>query len=111
MVIGGWSWWRGHDVMPFVLWTIGCPLVVCGTLAPQLLAPVERGWMTFAHVLGRINTTVILSLLFFLMFAPIGFLRRLVSDPLNRAMGQKKESHWVRRTPEANNPDRYRQQF
>ena len=89
VLLGGWSWWRGHSVVPGVLWTVGCPLMVCGCLAPQLLAPVERRWMAFAHVLGRINTTVILSLLYFLMFAPIGFLPYAASNAVGLAKAER----------------------
>ena len=111
VLIGGWSYWRGHSVFPLVMAGVGGPLVVVGALAPKLLAPVERGWMVVAHVLGRINTTVILALLYFLMFVPIGFIRRRFSDPLDRAMGQKKDTHWVRRTRSIDIAASYRHQF
>lgn len=111
LLLGSWSWWRGHTVLPIVLLSAGSPLVVFGAAAPMLLAPVERRWMAAAHVLGRINTTIILSLLYFVMFAPLGFIRRSFSDPLDRKMGQRKDSHWVRRPQSSADPDRYRHQF
>lgn len=38
---------------------------------------IERAWMALAHVLGRINTQLILALLYYLIFTSIGWLRRL----------------------------------
>ena len=111
VALAGWSWWRGHAVAPCLLAAIGIPLVLGGALAPQLLAPLERAWMAFAHVLGRINTTLILALLYYLVFTPVGWLRRLGKDPLDRRMGQAKSSHWVRRDPQQTAAERYRHQF
>jgi hypothetical protein len=111
LVLAGWSFWRGHSVPPLFFGTAGGLLVVLGTIAPALLAPVERAWMRLAHVLGRINTAVILTLVYYLLFAPIGFVRRKFSDPLDRRLGEAKASHWVRRAPHARDPNRYRHQF
>ena len=111
LLLGALSGWRGHSHLPVVLWTAGAPLVVLGALLPRALASVERHWMSFAHVLGRINTTLILSLLYFLVFTPVGFIRRGIADPLNRRMGTPTASHWVRRAVTPVDPERYRQQF
>ena len=111
VLLAAWSWWRGHAVAPLLLTTIGTPLLLGGALAPQLLAPLERAWMAFAHVLGRINTQLILGLLYYLLFTPIGWLRRLGKDPLDRRMGEAKSSHWVRRGKQQTDAERYRHQF
>ena len=75
------SWWRGHELPPRVLWTLGVLLVVPGLLAPAVLAPVERGWMAFAEVLGHVNTRIILTVLFYFVMTPVGF----VHAPLPRS--------------------------
>ena len=111
VLLAAWSWWRGHGVAPLLLTTIGTPLLLGGALAPQLLAPLERAWMALAHVLGRINTTLMLALLYYLLFTPIGWLRRLGKDPLDRRMGEAKSSHWVRRDKQQTDAERYRHQF
>ncbi len=111
VMLAGWSWWRGHSVTPMVFGALGVPLMLGGALAPMLLAPVERRWMALAHVLGRINTALLLGLMYYLVFTPVGWLRRLASDPLDRRMGQAKSSHWVRREGQGTDPDRYRHPF
>ena len=111
MLLATWSWWRGHTLAPTLLAVIGTPLMLGGALAPQWLAPVEKAWMAMAHVLGRINTTLILALLYYLVFTPIGWLRRLGSDPMSRRMGEATDSHWVRRESQERSADSYRHQF
>lgn len=38
---------------------------------------VSRGWRGVTHVLGVINSTILLSIIFFLIFFPIAILRKL----------------------------------
>jgi len=118
LVVGGvfallalWSTYCAHPVLAAVFASLATPLVGLGLVAPRLLAPVERAWMALAHVLGRINTTLILALLYYLVFTPIGAVRRLFSDPLDRRMGEPRPSHWTARERAPADPSRYRQQF
>jgi hypothetical protein len=111
VVLGGISRWRGHELVPLVLWAIGGALVLPGLLMPRLLAPVERGWLKFAEVLGAFNTRVILSALFYAVLTPIGIVLRAFRDPLDRKLDDRTASNWKRRTPEPISRERYEQQF
>jgi hypothetical protein len=105
------SAWRGHTVPPRVLGAAGVLLVVPGLVAPRLLGPVERGWMRFAEALGRVNTRIVLALVYCLVITPVGIVRRLWRDPLDRRMRDGRASVWVPRPRGAADPARYRQQF
>lgn len=111
LVLGTVSDWRGHEVPPRVLWALGAALVGPALLLPRALAPVERAWMAMATVLARVNTRIILGLLYFLVFTPAGVLRRLARDPLDRRLGSGATSHWIPRESSPFDPDRYRKQF
>ena len=111
LLLGCVSWWRAHEVAPRVLWGLGAPLVTLGLIAPSLLRPVERAWMAMAEVLGRINARIILSVVYFFVVTPIGWIRRWRDDPLNRRMRDGSRSNWVVRPRAPVDPARYRQQF
>jgi hypothetical protein len=111
VVLGGVSWWRGHELPPRVLWILGGALFVPGLVAPALLRPVHRAWMAFAHVLGHVNTRIILSVLFYLVMTPVGLVMRLFRDPLNRSMRDTQGSQWIKREIEPLDPARYERQF
>ena len=52
-----------------------------------LLLPVYRGWMRVGMLLGFINTHIILFLLYYLIFLPLGLVIRLVGrDAMARSM-------------------------
>ncbi len=111
LVLGTVSRWRGHELPPRVLWALGALLVTPALVAPAILAPVRRVWMAAAEVMGRFNTRVILGLLFYVVFTPVGAVMRLFHDPLTRSLRDAERSQWIRRTREPVSRTRYEQQF
>ncbi len=111
VLLGVVSWVRGHTLAPRFLWTVAACLVVPALLAPALLRPVERLWMSGAALLGHVNTRIILTVLFYVVLTPVGLMLRLVRDPLNRRLDPSAGSNWVRRAPQPVDPARYQEQF
>jgi hypothetical protein len=57
------------------------PAVVC----PSTLFWPHKGWMFVGHILGWINTRIILGLVFYAIVTPIGIIRRMLGkDPMGR---------------------------
>ncbi|MCX8043121.1 MAG: SxtJ family membrane protein [Desulfobacterota bacterium] len=46
-------------------------------IVPQAMNPIAKFWFGFSHLLGTIMSTIILSLMFFVIVTPIGVVRRL----------------------------------
>ena len=77
--------WRGRVGRAEVLAGLGVALVALGVAAPTLLKWPSAVWWRLAHVLGYVNTRVILTVLFALIFVPLGTLWRIIGrDPLSR---------------------------
>ena len=75
-------------------------LVVPALIAPTLLRPVYTIWMAFGEFMGRINSKIILGLVFYLVVTPIGLLRRLLGkDPMRRRFDANALSYRVAKTP------------
>jgi multisubunit Na+/H+ antiporter MnhG subunit len=111
LVLGAVSRWRDHELAPRVLWTLGMLLLVPGVIAPSLLGPVQRVWMRVAEAMGGFNTRIILGLLFYVVFTPVGAVMRFFRDPMTRSLRDASTSHWVRRKVEPVDRARYEQQF
>ncbi|MDT7040949.1 SxtJ family membrane protein [Candidatus Nitronereus thalassa] len=74
---------------PIRMWAIalGCLLILAGGIVPIVLRPLFVGWMKVGHALGFINTRIILSIGYFLVFTPIGLFRRMMGkDSLQRKL-------------------------
>ena len=66
-------------------WITAVILVVWSLLLPSSLRLVYRGWMRVALVLGKVNSHVLLSLVFIFVLSPLGMLMRMAGyDPLHR---------------------------
>lgn len=88
-----WLW-----SLKFVLWPwiAGSVFILWALAAPTTLAPVYDGWMIFGGAIGWINTRIILALLFYLLFFPLGVLMRLSGwDPLRRAWKKEMISYRI----------------
>ena len=75
---------KGHHipVWPFV---IAIPSLTLGLIAPRLLQWPYQGWMKLGHVLGWINSHLILGAVCIFVLQPIAYVMRLTGyDPLKR---------------------------
>ena len=62
-------------------------LIVPALVIPRSLAWVYGRWMALGHILGWINTRIILGLVFYLVVTPTGMIRRLLGkDPMGKAI-------------------------
>ena len=99
-VIGLWPLvFRGE---PWRLWAIGIGglLIVFGGLLPQLLAPIHKGWMWVGHILGWINTRILLGIVFYGLVTPIGLVFRLLGkDTMRQGFAESSTTYRVVRSP------------
>jgi len=91
----------GHSLRLWTLW-ISIPFLFLGIFKPHSLFYPYKFWMKMGHVLGWINSRIILSLVFILVLLPIAFIMKLFSyDPLRRKKGdqnsyrEKKENYII----------------
>ena len=80
----------GHQFRTWTLW-IGVPGLLIGFTAPRLLHYPYKGWMVLGHILGWINSQIILGLVFIFVLQPIAYIMRLTGyDPLRtKRKGEK----------------------
>lgn len=77
--------WVVGAVFPLWPWYCGGVLLVWGIVLPKTLIIVYRPWMALADILAWLNTRIILFLLFYILFVPMGlFMRVTGKDPMQR---------------------------
>lgn len=85
---------------PFRLWALALAgLLIAPALAfPKILAPAHRGWMRLGHVLGWINTRIIMAIIFFFVVTPMGWVMRLIGkDPMLRQFDSKVDTYRLKK--------------
>ena len=78
----------------------GAVLCLAGLLLPQVLSPVHTVWMKIGHVMGRINSFIILSVVFYLVVTPIRVLLLLFSKERKFGFRTGASTYWIKRSPE-----------
>lgn len=102
---------RGWPHAAFLFGVSGLFLVL-GILLPRALAWLYPPWMAMTRAMGWFSTTIILSLIFYLVFTPIALvLRALGRDFLARRWDRDAPSYWVRREAERRPASSYERQF
>lgn len=103
ILLAGISFWRTGQtgLTEKMTLSFGAVLIVLGGIAPRALRPIYQVWMRLGHLLGWINTRVILAVLFFFVVTPIGLaLRLLGKKPFATGFQLKRESYWSARPDE-----------
>ncbi len=86
---------------------IGALLVSIGTIvffwslvSPRTLTPVYYGWIRFGQGIGSVVSTILLSVLYLVVFTLVGGLMRIFgTDPLSRRIDRGAGSYWRRHAP------------
>ena len=101
LLIAGFLVWRERLTAAPIVGGIGAVLLVLGLVQPGLLKWPSAVWWRFAIILGHVNARIILTVIFTVVFSPLGLLWRVVgNDPMAR-----KRRNWPGWSPY---PARYR---
>ncbi|OGW40700.1 MAG: hypothetical protein A2Y97_07585 [Nitrospirae bacterium RBG_13_39_12] len=80
-----------------VFFYVALVLLFIGIFVKKLSLIIAKGWLKFAHVLGTINSKIILTLIFFLFLTPIAVLYRIVKGDFMRLRKSSvySKSYWI----------------
>jgi hypothetical protein len=95
-------------------WSLGVAAVilVVALAVPSALAPFNRAWTKFGLLLNSIVSPVVMGLLFYAVFLPVGALMRATGKrPLKLDSRGEQKSYWIDRQPPGPAPDSMKNQF
>lgn len=80
---------------------LGAALMLTGGVLPSVLRPIHRVWMRVGHLLGWINTRILLGIVFYGLVTPTGVIFRLLGkDTMRRqAFTEEGSTYRVLRQP------------
>ena len=88
--------WAFDYAWPMWPWIVTGVLWLWGLVHPGSLFVVYRLWLGFGHIAGWINTRIILAVLFYIVFFPVGILMRLLGkDPMRRRVDDAAASYRI----------------
>ena len=74
--------------------------LILGLLNSKLLTPLNKLWIKFGELLGKIIAPIVMGIIYFLIVTPIGLFMRLLQKDLLKLKFNKNKSYWIKREKE-----------
>jgi hypothetical protein len=102
---------RGHALRRWALPVSGV-FLLASLAVPTILAPLNRAWTAMGAVLQAVVNPLVLGILFYLVFTPLGWiLRRSGKDFLRSRPAPDAPTYWIPRSPQGPAPETMTRQF
>ena len=111
-LLAGLAWYKGSQDLAVRLISAAVVLSLAALTWKRTLRPFYKVWMVIGGFLGFVNSHLLLALVFYLVFTPIGLVMRLFrGDPLERSFRSTSKSYWIRRETPLFPKEHFERQF
>ena len=99
-VIGVWPVFNSENLR---LWSIilSFLFLISGLVNANFLNPLNRAWIKFGEILGKIIAPVVMFLIFFVLITPLSFVIRIFGKDLLKTRLTNENSYWIKREKDA----------
>ena len=105
------AFWR-HKTILFYFFGFLCLLGLGFIVMPNVSKPVYDAWLKIAHLIGKVITTVALTLLYYLVITPAALVKMVFGGrPLPLKPDKGASSYWVERDEPAQPKERFIKRF
>tara|TARA_Y100000590_G_C15610660_1_gene973698 strand:- start:378 stop:752 length:375 start_codon:yes stop_codon:yes gene_type:complete len=96
LIIGLWPLLNYQEIR---LWSLIIALIflLVSIIKPILLEPLNKLWIKFGNLLGKIVSPIVMAIIFFTIMTPIGLFMRLKGSDLLKLKFSKNKSYWIKR--------------
>ena len=78
--------------------SIALIFLILGLLNSKILTPLNRSWIKFGELLGRIIAPIIMGIVYFIILTPISLLVRLFGkDLIGMKFNNNLNTYWIKR--------------
>lgn len=91
------------------IWVVAAVLSIAGLCSPRVIRPIYAVLIRVTFPIGWVLSHVLLLVIYYVVFAPVGLLVRRLQDPMQRRFDPSAKSYW---TPHlSSSSDRYLRQL
>jgi hypothetical protein len=106
-----YKFWKGQPALGGMAAVVAAAFTMVIIIRPAVLQPLNKLWLTFGLLLGRVVSPLVLAFLFFLVITPVALVGAAFGrDPL-RMKRHATVSYWIKRAPVGPAPDSFKHQF
>ena len=102
LIIALWPLLNNHEIR---LWSLIISLIflILGILNSRLLNPLNKLWMKFGLLLGRIISPIIMGIIYFFVVTPTGLIMKIFRKDLLSLKRNDEKSYWIEKNDEKSN--------
>lgn len=96
LIIAFYPVFNGNEIKIYFV-IISLIFLVLGLINSAILSPLNKIWLKFGLLLGKIVSPIVMGIIFFLVVTPIGILMRILGKDILNLSYNKKKSYWIKR--------------
>ena len=102
LIIALWPLLNNNEIR---LWSLIISLIflILGILNSKLLSPLNKLWMKFGLLLGRIVSPIIMGIIYFFVVTPTGLIMKIFRKDLLSLKRNDEKSYWIEKNDEKSN--------
>ena len=102
LIISLWPLLNNNEIR---LWSLIISLIflILGILNSKLLSPLNKLWMRFGLLLGRIVSPIIMGIIYFFVVTPTGLIMKIFRKDLLSLKKNDEKSYWIEKNDEKSN--------
>ena len=106
LIIGLWPLINGESPR-IVFFIIGLIFLILGLVNSKILTPLNKAWVKFGELLGKIIAPIVMAGVYFIVLTPISIIVRLFGkDLLKVKFSDKSKSYWIKRDKDLGSMDK-----
>ena len=93
------AFWPLLNSEPIRLWSLVISIIffILGIFNSKFLNPLNKIWIKFGELLGKIIAPIVMAIVFFIVLTPLSLLIRLFGKDLLKLRFSQVNSYWIKR--------------
>ena len=92
-----WPLLKGENLNIYLI-SISLIFLILGSINSKLLSPLNKTWIKFGEILGRLIAPIIMGLVYFVVLTPISLIvRTFGKDLIGLKFSKKQDTYWIKR--------------
>ena len=97
LLISLWPLLKGDNPRIYLL-PIAALFLILGMLNSKILTPLNKAWIKFGEILGKIIAPIVMAFVYFIVLTPISLIVRIFGkDLLGLRFFEKQDTYWIKR--------------
>ena len=95
-IIGLWPL-KNDLELNYIFIGISIIFLILGLMNSKILTPLNKIWVKFGELLGRIIAPIVMAIIYFFILTPISLILRIFGKDLLNLKFSKEKSYWAKR--------------